>query len=153
MSSILCAQNVFTVVYATSEDDFVNVRERPSAKAKVLTQLWAMNHGLGSGVLLERKGAWTKVSVWGVTGWAYSKYVGTQTWYDGTGDRVLVAEAPETHLYGENYADEGPLPLFATVKRGTILADHFEESKDYYELRTGHDYLFIRKDEAVVKRR
>ena len=61
MCSVMWAQEVFTVVYATSDDGFVNVRERPSAKAKVLGELWMQFHGLGGGVLLEQQGKWTKV--------------------------------------------------------------------------------------------
>ena len=34
MCGFLWSQEVFTVVYATSDDGFVNVRQRPSAKSK-----------------------------------------------------------------------------------------------------------------------
>jgi len=34
MCGSLWSQEVFTVVYATSDDGFVNVRQRPSAKSK-----------------------------------------------------------------------------------------------------------------------
>ena len=155
MCSVMWAQEVFTVVYATSDDGFVNVRERPSAKAKVLGELWMQFHGLGGGVLLEQQGKWTKVCLRGgeVTGWCYSKYVGTQTWYSGEGDSILVAAKNKTQLFTDNYADEGPLPLFATVKKGTILGDEFYEHEGYYELRTGHDYVFIRKEDAEIRLR
>ena len=153
MCGMMWAQDVFTVVYATSEDGFVNVRERPSMKAKVVGELWMLFHGLGNGVLLERKGNWTKVCLRGgeVTGWCYSKYVGTQNWYSGEGNRVLVAAKNQTQLFTDNYADEGDMPLFATVKKGTILGDEFYEHEGYYELRTGHDYVFIRKTDAEIR--
>ena len=45
--------DVLTVVYATSDDGFLNVRERPSSKAKILDRLPLQFHGLGRGILLE----------------------------------------------------------------------------------------------------
>ena len=152
MCSVMWAQKVFTVVYATSDDNFVNVREQPSSKARVLDQLWMQFHGLGGGVLLEQQGKWTKVRLRnGVIGWCYSKYVGTQTWYTGEGNRILVAAKPVTELFTDNYADEGSMPLFGTVEKGTILGDEFFEHNGYYELRTGHDYVFIRKEDAEIR--
>ncbi len=154
MCSVIWAQKVFTVVYATSDDNFVNVREQPSPNARVLDKLWMQFHGLGGGILLEQQGKWTKVRLRnGVIGWCYSKYVGTQTWYTGEGDSILVAAKPVTNLYTDNYADEGPLPLFGTVEKGTILGDEFFDHNGYYELRTGHDYVFIRKEDAEVRRK
>ena len=100
------SQNVFTVVYATSDDGFVNIRQTPSNKGKILGKLWMFSHGLGNGVYRGEKGNWTKVSVGKVTGWCYSKYVGSQNWYDGTGATMLVANSPRTVIYGENFADE-----------------------------------------------
>ena len=148
------AQQVFTVVYATSDDDFVNVREQPSAKSRVLGKLWMGSHGLGNGVMLEQRGKWTKVCLIGgkVTGWCYSKYVGTQTWYTGEGESILVAAKNNTQLFTDNYADDGDMPLFATVKKGTILGDKFFENDGYYELRTAHDFVFIRKEDAEVRK-
>ena len=148
------AQYVFTVVYATSDDNFVNVREKPSAKSRVLGELWMPFHGLGNGVMLGEQGKWTKVCLRGgdVTGWCYSKYVGKQTWYTGEGDSILIAAKNSTELFTDNYADDGDMPLFATVKKGTILGDEFYEHEGYYELRTGHDFVFIRKEDAEVRK-
>lgn len=153
--SVMWAQDVFTVVCATSDDGFVNVRERPSAKARVVGELWMQFHGLGGGILLEQQGKWTKVCLRGgkVVGWCYSKYVGTQTWYSGSGGSILVAAKDNTQLFTDNYADDGDMPLFGTVKKGTILGDEFFEHQGYYELRTGHDYVFIRKEDAVIRTR
>lgn len=153
--SVMWAQDVFTVVYATSDDGFVNVREQPSTKARKLGELWMQFHGLGGGVLLEEQGKWTKVCLRGgeVTGWCYSEYVGKQTWYSGEGDSILIAAKNPTELFTDNYADDGDMPVFATVKRGTILGDEFHEFNGYYELRTGHDYVFIRKEDAEIRRK
>ena len=142
--------DVFTVVYATSDDGFLNVRAQPSTSGAILGKLWAQMHGLGSGVLRETGERWSKVSVGDVTGWVYNSYLGTQTWYDGTGRTKLVAKHEQTPIFGENYADEGDYPLFTTVKKGTLLADQYDEIEGYYVLKTGHDYLFIRKGDVEV---
>lgn len=149
----LWAQDVLTVVYATSDDGFVNVRQRPSAKAKIVEKLWMFNHGLGNGIWHGQQGKWTKVSVGNVTGWCFTKYVGSQNWYSGNGQRVLVATKEETPLYRENYEDGKPDIFFGTVKRGTILADVFQEDADNYILMTAHDNLFIRKTDAEARER
>ena len=142
--------NIFTVVYAISDDGFVNVRENPSAKAAILDTLWMMFHGLGNGVLIEDQVGWSKVSVGEHVGWVNNRYIDYQRWYDGEGDSILVAAKDPTPLYGENYADEGDYPLFTKVKKGTILADHFIIHEGYYNLLTGHDYIFIKLDDAQI---
>ena len=142
---------VFTVVYATSDDGFMNVREQPSTKSKILTQLYGQMHGLGPGVLRENGHTWSKVSVGNITGWVYNKTIGYQSWYDGRGKIKLVANHDNMPVYGENYSGEGDLPIFTTLKKGTIIADHFEEHNGYYELRTGHDYLFIKKEDVKLQ--
>lgn len=152
MVSSLQAQHVFTVVYATSEDGFVNVRSQPSNKGRVLTKLYMFSHGLGSGVFCDRKGNWSKVRVGDVTGWAYSKYVGCQNWYSGTGQTILVAASVRTPIYTEDYRDAGIRPLFTTVSKGTIIADEYQEEGDFYVLITAHDYLFVRKSDVKVVR-
>ena len=142
---------VLTVVHATSDDGFLNVRSQPSTKAPVLTKLWMLSHGMGNGVLREKGEKWSKVSVGDVTGWVYTKYMGSQTWYDGKGATKLIAARDNTPIYGENYADADDYPLFTTVGKGTILGDHYEEYQGYYLLRTAHDNLYIKKEDAIVK--
>jgi len=144
---------VFTVVYATSDDGFMNVRESASMKGKILTQLYGQMHGLGPGVLRENGTTWSKVSVGNITGWVYNKTIGYQTWYDGRGKIVLVADRDDMPIYGESYVDANEYPLFTTVKKGTIIADQFEDHNGYYELRTGHDYLFIKKEDVRLLRK
>ena len=146
----LSDDNIFTVVYATSDDGFVNVREAPSAKAAILDTLWMMFHGLGNGVLVEDQVGWSKVQVGEHVGWVNNRYIDYQRWYDGEGDSILVAGKDPTPLYGENYADEGDYPLFTTVKKGTILADDFIIHEGYYNLLTGHDYIFIKLEDAQI---
>ena len=146
----LSNDNIFTVVYAISDDGFVNVRETPSAKAAILDTLWMMFHGLGNGVLIEDQIGWSKVQVGEHVGWVNNRYIDYQRWYDGEGDSILVAAKDPTPLYGENYADEGDYPLFTTVKKGTILADDFIIHEGYYNLLTGHDYIFIKLEDAQI---
>ena len=143
---------VFTVCHATSADGFLNVRSKPSMKGKVLTKLYGVFHGLGNGVLRTKGDSWSKVSVYDVTGWVYTKYLGYQTWYTGKGMKKLVANIDNMPIYGENFADdEKGLPLFTTVKKGTVIADDFDEEENYYMLKTAHDFLFIKKTDAILK--
>jgi hypothetical protein len=110
-------------------------------------------HGLGSGVLLEKGNTWSKISVERVTGWVYNKYLGSQNWYDGSGKTVLIANRENMPIYGENYVGEGDYPVFTTVPKGTVIADQYDEHGDYYELRTGHDYLFIKKNDVRIEKK
>ena len=144
---------VFTVVYTTSDDGFLNVRSQPSNSGAILGTVGIAFHGLGNGVLREKGEKWSKVSVGDVTGWAYNKYLGYQDWYDGTGKTILVALRDITPIYGENYADEGDYPLFTTVKKGTVIADQYDQIEGYYVLKTAHDYLFIKKGDVEVRSR
>lgn len=139
---------VFTVVYAVSDDGYLNVRSEPSMKGNVLTKLWMQDHGLGRGVLLEKGKQWSQVSVNGIVGWVYTKYLGQMTWMAGAGPKIVANKAAV--IYCEDNA-EGNLKPFYTVTKGTVIADTFFEHGDYYELRTGHDYLFIRKADVIMK--
>ena len=139
---------VFTVVYAVSDDGYLNVRSEPSMKGTVLTKLWMQDHGLGRGILLEKGKQWSKVSVDGIVGWVYTKYLGQQSWVCDNGPKII-ANKPAVIYYEDNY--EGALRPFYTVEKGTIIADSFFEHDDYYELRTGHDYLFVKKTDVIMK--
>ena len=147
------AQNgkVFTVVYAESDDGFLNVRSEPSMQGKVLTKLWMQDHGLGRGILLEKGKQWSKVSVDGIVGYVYTKYLGQMSWMGGGGPKI-VASKPAVIIYCEDNADGGLKPFY-TVTKGTIIADtYFEHSfngVEYYEMRTGHDYLFVKKSDVT----
>ena len=145
------AQDVFTVVYATSDDGFLNVREEPSGKGKILTSLAMAFHGLGDGILIEKGEKWSKVQAHGKTGWVYNKYLGYQTWYTGEGKHKLIAARDNMPIYGEDYSGENGRPLFGTVPKGTVLADDYTEEDGYYILWTAHDNLFIKKNDAVEK--
>ena len=143
---------VFTVVYAESDDGFLNVRLLPSMKGRIATKLWMLDHGLGRGVLLEKGKQWSKVSVDGIEGWVYTKYLGQMTWMAGSGPKIVANK--NAVIYCEDNA-EGTLKPFYTIPKGTIIADTFFEHSfdgvEYYELRTGHDYLFVKKTDVIVK--
>ncbi len=148
--SMWAQQSVFTVVFATSDDGFVNIRQRPSSKAPILGKLYMFSHGLGQGVLRGQRGNWSKVSVGKVTGWAYSKYVGSQNWYSGNGHPKIVAAHDNTPIYAEDFRDGSHDILFTTIDEGTIIADEYEEDGEFYILMTAHDNLFIKKSDVRV---
>ena len=151
-SSVAQNGKVFTVVYAESDDGFLNVRAEPSMQGKVLTKLWMQDHGLGRGVLLEKGKQWSKVSVDGIVGYVYTKYLGQQSWM-GEGGPKIVASKPAVVIYCEDNVDGGLKPFY-TVTKGTIIADtyfsHSFNGVEYYELRTGHDYLFVKKSDVTM---
>ncbi len=147
----LSEPKVFTVVFATSNDGYLNVRQSPSTKGKILSKLHQKFHDLGGGVLRQKGSKWSKVSLNKVTGWVFTKYLGYQTWYKGNGSKKLIANRDNMPIYGEDFVGDGDYPLFTTVKRGTIIADDFDEIEGYYVLKTGHDNLFIKKKDARVE--
>lgn len=122
MCNSLWSQIVLVVVYAISDDGILNVRAQPSSKAQILTTLPMAFHGLGRGILLEQGDRWSKVKVGDIVGWVYTRYMGGQSWYSDSGKPTLVAAKRETPLYTGNYV-----------------------------LKTGHDYLFINKNDVIVK--
>ena len=143
---------VFTVCYAESDDGFLNVRSEPSMKGKILGKLFMQDHGLGRGILIEKGKTWSKVAVDEIEGWVYTKYLGQMSWVGGSGPKLVAKDV--VAIWCENNATGG-LDVFCSVDKGTIIADtyfehHFPDG-DYYELRTGHDYLFVKKSDVVVK--
>ncbi len=144
-------QEIFTLVYATSDDGFVNVRQSPSAKAAVLDKVWVFNHGLGDAVKIGQQGKWVKVRKGNVEGWCNGNYLGYQNWYRGNGHQLLIANKHNTPIYVECYEGDIPYTLFTTVKQGTIIADEFTEDNTHYILSSAHDALFISKSDAIVR--
>lgn len=147
-------RGVFTVVYATSDDGFLNVRSEPSNSGEILGELPAFYHGMGHGVLREWGERWSLVTVDDVTGWVYNGYLGTQDWYDADGSPRLIAARNSTPIYTDDYSGEedDDMLLFTTVRKGTIIADRYEEMGNYYVLTTAHDNLYIEKSDVEVRR-
>ena len=146
------APKLFVVVYATSSDGFLNLREKPSTSSGILGRLNSKSHDLGNGVLLDYGNQWSKVSINGTEGYVFTKYMGRQTWFDGKGATVLVAR-DNINIYGEDFSDSGSRPVFATVKAGTVIADQYKEYGEYYVLETGHDNLFVKKTDVIERKR
>ena len=140
---------VFTVVYAVSDDGYLNVRSQPSMNGKIIGKLWMEDHGLGRGILIEKGKTWSKVCVDDVEGWVYTKYLGQTTWMHGNGPKIVAKEDPTPIYYTSNY--DGGYNVFCAVDKGTIIADTYFEHGDYYELRTGHDNLYIKKTDVIIK--
>ena len=107
------------------------------------------SHDLGNGVLLEQGDQWSKVSINGTVGYVYTKYMGKQTWFDGKGKTILVAR-DNINVYAEDFSDSGRMPVFSTLKAGTIIADRYSDEGEYYRLVTGHDCLFVKKTDVQV---
>ena len=142
-------QSIFTVVYATSDDGFLNIREQPSSKAKVLGELHVGFDGLGEGVLIEKGDSWSKVSTKGIVGWVYTKYLGFQTWYKGTGSSILIANLPQTPIY-ENAEVDDENYKFTSVKKGTVIADSYKDIGKYYALETSGTSLLVKKEDVKI---
>jgi hypothetical protein len=70
MCGAMYAQGVFTMVNADAYDGFVNIRQTPSSKGKVIGRMNNyLSHGIYEGVKLGQQGGWTKVKSGGVVGW------------------------------------------------------------------------------------
>ena len=152
-SSILNG-NVFTMVYTTSDDGFLNIRSKPSMEGVILGEINEFMYGLGDGVLIKKGAKWSKVRKGNVEGWVSNKYLGYVKWYSGRGSSVLVANMPQTTIYLESNADEGsPYMPFEKVSRGTIIADEYNDNGECYVLETAHDYLYVKKGDVIVMSR
>lgn len=139
------AQNVFTVVYATSDDGYVNVRATPNAKAKIVAKVLQQNHGLGNAIVKGQGDKWTKVYCEGKVGYASTKYLGFISWYNHTGKVTLFCKK-RTPVYRENFRDGGAGDLFGYIEPNTVVADHdYSSEGDYYILKTAHDNLYVPK--------
>lgn len=140
------AQRVFTLVYAISDDGFVNIRATPSASGKVVGQVYGMLHGLGNAEKIGQVDGWTKVKKDNVVGYARTKYLECQTWCYGSSPRIVAKKA--TPIYGEDFSGESATGVggkLYTVPAGTIIADTYKSNSRYYILTSGHDNLYIPK--------
>lgn len=60
------------IVYSKSSDGFLNIRETPSSKGRILGKL---RNGPQGAVYLGQSGSWTEVECNGVVGYVYTKYL------------------------------------------------------------------------------
>ena len=147
----LHGQQVFTVLYAASDDGFVNVRQEPNARAKIVAKIYEPFHGLGDAVLLKDGHPWVRVKVGKVVGWANKNYLGMITWFEDNGGPRIISNKESVAIYGEDYSGEGRRPVFTTIGKGIIIADTYYEDGNYYVLETAHDNLFIRKSDVRIE--
>lgn len=143
-------RDVFTLVYTTSDDGFLNIRSKPSMGGAILGEINDIMHGLGDGILIKKGPKWSKVRKGNVEGWVSNKFLGRQTWYSGSGRSVIVANQPKTTIYIENYGDGPSYSPFEKVSKGTIIADKYNENGGYYVLESAHDNLYVKKSDVVV---
>lgn len=141
------SQTVFELVYATSDDGFVNIRTEPSAHASVVGRIEKPFIGLRYTMLAGQHEEWIKVVQDGVTGYARTGYLGFQKWY--TGKRPYLVAQVSTPVYDDNAGAVGK--KVCTIAPGTIIADKFNSNKKYYILTTGRGYLFIPKECVELK--
>lgn len=146
--------SVFTMVYTTSDDKYLNIRSKPSMEGVVLGKVNEPYRGLGDGVLIKSGSKWSKVRKGDVQGWVSNKYLGYVKWYYGRGSSVLVANMPQTTIYLESNADDETSYIpYEKVSRGTIIADEYYENGQYYVLETAHDNLSVKKSDVIVMSR
>lgn len=153
ISSLVNAQRVFTLVYAISDDGYVNIRATLSASGKVVGQVYGMLHGLGNAEKIGQVDGWTKVKKGNVVGYARSKYLECQTWCYSGSQRIVAKKS--TPIYGEDFSGEsatGVGGILYTVPSGTIIADTYKIYGNYYMLTSGHDNLYIPKSCVQVVR-
>lgn len=143
--------NVFTLVYATSDDGFVNVRASASTRARVVDKVYQMMHGVSTSMLISDGDTWAKVQgEKGKVGYSVKRYLGYITWYTGEGKARLVANKAKTTIYRESNKD-GSYEPFLKVNAGTIIADDFTgPDNGYYCLHTAHDNLFIKASDLLI---
>lgn len=104
---------------------------------------------LAKRVLIEKGDSWSKVSTKGIVGWVYTKYLGFQTWYKGTGSSILIANLPQTPIYENAEVDEENYK-FTSVKKGTVIADSYKDIGKYYALETSGTSLLVKKEDVKI---
>lgn len=156
MCGSISAQGIMQVVYAESDDGFVNIRKSPSANASKVGEVSEVLFGLGSAIKIGEQGKWVKVSKGYTVGWCNGNYLGYQDWYTGYGSKILVAKKANTPIYCEEYVNENVsrAKVFGRVPKGTIIADEFTDGGDgNYYLITAGDGLSVRKSDVTVRYR
>lgn len=144
----LYGQQVFTVVYAVSDDGFVNVRKEASSKSPILAQINAPMYGLDDAILLSDGNPWVKVKVGKAVGYANKNYLGMISWFTGKGKQpAIISNKDNVKIYKE--AGEGK-QVFTTIGRGVVIADTYDSDGNYYVLETAHDNLYVKKSDVDV---
>ena len=140
------------------EGEVINVYSEPSISSRIVRELEPCYEGLCEEEIISMQGNWYEVA----GGYVLGAQVDAQTWYTGTGEYVIVATNPKTHIYAEEYNFEtDEEEIYETdeyVMPGTIIGDLGPNGgienryiqDEYYMLMTAHNYLYVHKDDVQV---
>ena len=106
--------NVFTMVYTTSDDGFLNIRSKPSMEGVVLGEINESYNGLGDGVLVKKGAKWSKVRKGNVEGWVSNKYLGGTIRNTGSFAGLTEEEAEKAKAFDDD------LKAVATAAYGKV---------------------------------
>ena len=136
------------------DGEVVYIYEAPNINSKRVGQLEYFYHGLYSDQLIRDLGDWLEIEY---GGYVLADQADVQTWYDGTGESVVVAAKPHTYIYQESYDpdldEESIVKSGMFVMQGTVIADRVEMAGEYYLLMTAHDYLYVHRSDVQVLNR
>lgn len=138
--------------YSPGEETLIH--EYPYQNAKTIGILSYCIYGLCGATLIKNLGDWYLVDDGGTIGYVRASEAVLQSWYRGDGDSIIIAAKPKTYIYTDYYGeddDDGIVISGEYVAMGTIFTDQIEEAEeDYYVLITGHDYLYVHKDDVEI---
>ena len=144
---------IYTRVGA-SYDQEAPIYEHPYPGATTIGRLYYCFHGLCPATMIENLGDWYLIDDGGVIGYVRASEAELQSWYSGNGKSILIAAKPKTYIYTDYYGeddDDGVVISGEYVAMGTILTDQIEEfNQDFYVLMTGHDYLYVHKNDVEI---
>ena len=132
-------------------DQEAPIYEHPYQGATKIGSLFYCFYGLCPATLVKNLGDWYLIEG---EGYVRATEAVLQSWFDGDGDSIIIAAKPKTYIYLESYDEEDGYDIVNSeeyVAMGTIFTDQIEEAEeDYYVLITGHDYLYVHKDDVEI---
>ena len=135
-------------------DQEAPIYEHPYQGATKIGSLFYCYHGLCPATLIKNLGDWYLIDDGGTIGYVRASEAALQSWYEGDGDSIIIAAKPKTYIYTDYYGeddDDGIVISGEYVAMGTIFTDQIEEAEeDYYVLITGHDYLYVHKNDVEI---
>lgn len=157
--TVIAGTKVFTMVVPNydrmaANDYSVMVRQKPNAKSQKVMEIYYVE-GLSNAVLLaDPTEKWVRVGGYKQMGFSNSYYLVNHTWYVGSGQACLIADGL-VPVYVESMADPEDVDQYSNpfcyIKKGTLIADVFEETAHDYVLKTVHTDLLIPKSAPVRK--
>jgi hypothetical protein len=136
-------------------DQEAPIYEHSYQGATKIGSLFYCYHGLCPATLIKNLGDWYLIEDGGTIGYVRASEAVLQSWYECDGEYILIAAKPKTYIYVDSYdpdEDESGIAISGEyVAMGTILTDMVEKwSEDYYVLITGHDYLYVHKNDVEI---